>query len=98
MRIKGTVVENPTEGRFYLLRRSPTLRGDDSYHLSETPGRTNQSHEEEHEGWLGTTNDVAWYAEQAIEVKQNPTTGRWSYRLFPAEQLDEEDEAEEITQ
>ena len=27
MRINGIVVDNPQEGRFYLIRRSPLLRG-----------------------------------------------------------------------
>lgn len=36
---------------------------DDYYVIQTTPGRTNMSHEERVEGWLGQTNDWSAYAE-----------------------------------
>ena len=94
MRIKGIVVEEPREGRFYLLRRSPE-QGSDSYHLSDTPGRTNQSHAEVHEGWLGSTNNVAWFAEEAVEVSRGEG-GRWKFKRISAAELVTAEEAEEV--
>jgi hypothetical protein len=95
VRINGVIVSNPEKGSFYLLRRSP-VRGDDSYILSRTPGRTNKSHEEMHSGWLGTTNDVAFYAEEAIEMDCDISETQWSYRRFPASELAEKEEASEM--
>lgn len=96
MRIKGIVVEDVRPGRYYLLRREP-LHGSPSYHLSETPGRTNQSHKERDSGWLGTTNDVCWTACEGIEV-QAPVEpgGRWRYRLIPAAEVRADEEAEQV--
>jgi hypothetical protein len=94
MRINGIVVQDARVGRFYLLRREP-LRGSPSYILSETPGHTNQSHRECFSGWLGTTNDVSWHAEGAVEVSQSDT-GKWRVRLFNASELVESEEAERV--
>lgn len=57
-------------GTYYLLLRSPQ-QGDDSYHLRREPGRTNSSHETRLHGWLGTTNNVAWYAEGCVRVNED---------------------------
>lgn len=47
----------------YLVRLEDLNRGTTSYRVSAEPGRTNMSHEPRESGWLGTTNDVAAYAE-----------------------------------
>ncbi|MFA6094165.1 MAG: hypothetical protein WC986_14600 [Elusimicrobiota bacterium] len=94
MRINGIVVQDPNPGRYYLLRREPE-QGSPSYHLRDEPGRTNQSHAERHSGWLGSTNNVSWFAEEAIELHE--VNGRWQYKRLPASELVESEEAEEVT-
>jgi hypothetical protein len=59
-----------TPGRYYLILVSPE-RGEDHYQLRTEPGRTNMSHEPRLHGWLGTTNNVARYAEGCVEVYKN---------------------------
>jgi len=55
--------------KYYLLRtrdvapRSPEYPDDTTYRISTIPGRTNQSGEVVTNGWLGTTGDVAEYAD-----------------------------------
>jgi hypothetical protein len=93
MRIKGIVVEDPRPGKFYLLHRAPE-NGSDSYHLRDAPGRTNDSHKEKFFGWLGTTNNIAWYADEAIELTKDGH-GRWQYRRFKAAELVASEEARE---
>lgn len=93
MRIEGLTVDRPREGKFYLLLRCPE-GGDASWVLSESPGRTNSSHQERFSGWLGTTNGISWHAHEAIEVSHDGE--KWRYRRFQAEQLVAEEEAEEV--
>jgi hypothetical protein len=42
---------------------------DNIYTISTTPGRTNMSHEIRTDGWLGTTNDWAYYAHGEFETE-----------------------------
>lgn len=50
----------------YLTRRVNTLTGKTTYHVHANPGTTNLSREPRESGWLGTTNDVASYAEGKV--------------------------------
>lgn len=61
---------------FYLIETnyagpSPDQNADaDEVRIQTEPGRTNLSHEERTEGWLGTTNDWAAYARGEYETEQ----------------------------
>lgn len=88
MRIGGVQVFEPMggyEGDWFLIKVCPE-RGDDHYILSHEPGRTNQSHEERTDGWLGTTDNVARYAEGAIRVTVDKV-GRRRVSRIDAEKL-----------
>lgn len=50
----------------YLTRRVDLNNNTTSYHVSRAPGRTNMTHEQREDGWLGTTNNVAVYAEGRV--------------------------------
>jgi len=64
--------EDIQEGKFFLIRIVYNDRGGrEMYHLCAQPGRTNQSHEQRLNGWLGETNNVSRYAEGAVEVYAN---------------------------
>jgi hypothetical protein len=78
-------------GRYYLILSSPTMirSGGDSYYLSRRPGRTNMSHEPKVHGWLGTTNDIAAYAQGAVELYQNKG-GHLRLRKIEPASVDEE--------
>ncbi|MEM6931043.1 MAG: hypothetical protein AAF602_29175 [Myxococcota bacterium] len=48
--------------------RNPTTTGE-TVGIYRTPGRTNQSHEERAEGWLGTTNNIDRHALGAFDTE-----------------------------
>ena len=84
MRINGITVHGEIyPGQFFLVRVvNENNGGAESMHLYEHPARTNQSHEECIDGWLGTTNNVARYAEGAVEVSGDiGKNGRDAYRV-----------------
>jgi hypothetical protein len=61
----------------FLIGRCRTMNGGaTSYHLSDTPAHTNQSHEPRLAGWCGTTNDIATYAVGLAKVTKLARNGR----------------------
>jgi hypothetical protein len=78
-------------GRYYLILSSPTMvrGGADRYCLARRPGCTNMSHEPKVSGWLGTTNDVAEYAQGAVELYRN-AGGHLRLRKIDPASMDEE--------
>lgn len=89
-RIKGIPCPDAghLRGDYFLLLRSHTLRDDEYYVLSENPGLTNMSREERLSGWLGTTNDVALYAEGAVRVYEDKLGRVRIKKIDPQEVLD----------
>ncbi len=75
----------PHEGAYYLLRRVPE-QGSPRYVLRTEPGRKNMSNAICTDGWLGTTNNVAWYADGAVRVRASRITP------IPVEQIERSEE------
>ena len=50
----------------FLIRLVDLNRGTTSYRISAEPGHANMSREARVDGWLGTTNDIAAYAEGRV--------------------------------
>ena len=78
LRIVGDNVTGDVEpGVYALVRRSPQSGEwgqppEDTYILSATYGKTNQSREPRKRGWLGTTNNVSLHATGCVEVRRGP--------------------------
>ena len=92
MRIRGIEVQDDVDddirpGKYFLIRVVyNNQNGREVYRLAAEPGRTNQSHEQRLEGWLGETNNVSRHAEGAVEMYRDKD-GRMRYRKADAQAL-----------
>jgi hypothetical protein len=76
-------------GLYYLIRVCPE-QGAERYELRSEPGRTNMGGKIRYEGWLGTTNGVARYAEGAVHLYIKD--GKPRIKAIPIEDIIESEE------